>query len=312
MQTINQIQKEYKKRDFIIDNLMKSRGIYSLVARPKVGKSLFGIQLSHSVATNAMFLGYKTMSSPVLYISTEMDRNQLASRVQVMNLDFKDDNLIIEDDKSKINIIDLKVLISDFVNTYNGRLVIVDMLCNNDLARGLNINDYQEISTKLLPIFRELTIKYDVTFLLIHHTNKNNTTLGSTAIDGSVDGIFTLTEDKRYKNNFVLNYTSRDYPSFEIPLKRNENLIMELVNEDSNELPFELVHFLKFAIIHKSFEFTCSDIVSKLNILITPSQFGKLLNANLETLKNEGAVITKRKTSDSRTYTCEYNEVFHE
>ena len=45
----------------------------------------------------------------------------------------------------------------------------------------------KNIGQVVFPKFRELCKKYDFTILLIHHLNKNNTSLGSTAIDGSVD-----------------------------------------------------------------------------------------------------------------------------
>ena len=51
MKTINEIRKESIKKDFIVNNLMKSNGLYCLVARPKVGKSLLALQLANSVAT---------------------------------------------------------------------------------------------------------------------------------------------------------------------------------------------------------------------------------------------------------------------
>ena len=81
MKKIGDIKKTYKKRDFIVNNFLKSRGLYCLVARPKVGKSLFALQLAYSVATNKEFLGNETMSSPVLYISTEMDSSQIYDRM---------------------------------------------------------------------------------------------------------------------------------------------------------------------------------------------------------------------------------------
>lgn len=45
MKTISEIKKTAIKKDFIVDNLMKSNGLYCLVARPKVGKSLLTLQL---------------------------------------------------------------------------------------------------------------------------------------------------------------------------------------------------------------------------------------------------------------------------
>lgn len=77
MKTISQMRNEPIKKDFIVDKLMKSRGVYCLVARPKVGKSLFALQLANSVANGQEFLGLKTITSPVLYISTEMNSTQI-------------------------------------------------------------------------------------------------------------------------------------------------------------------------------------------------------------------------------------------
>ena len=67
MKSISEMRKEALKKDFIVDNLMKSNGLYCLVARPKVGKSLLALQLANSIVTGNTFLGYRTIPSPVLY-----------------------------------------------------------------------------------------------------------------------------------------------------------------------------------------------------------------------------------------------------
>ena len=40
MKTISEMRKSFTKKDFIVDNLMKSKGLYCLVARPKVEMQL--------------------------------------------------------------------------------------------------------------------------------------------------------------------------------------------------------------------------------------------------------------------------------
>ena len=55
MKTISDIKKRSIKKDFIVDNIMKSNGLYCLVARPKVGKSLFALQLANAIATGSSF-----------------------------------------------------------------------------------------------------------------------------------------------------------------------------------------------------------------------------------------------------------------
>lgn len=304
MKTISEMQKDYKKNDFIVENLMKSRGLYCLVARPKVGKSLLALQLANSVATQNSFLGFKTIKSPTLYISTEMNHTQILDRINIMNLQFNDTNFFLkeqEPNERKLNYMDLQVDFQKFANEYNGKLVIIDMLYGIDMNNGYDINNYQDTGQYLIPKFRELCQKYNFTILLIHHLNKSNTSLGSTAIDGSVDGMLILKEDTHIKNKIILEYESRDYEGFELILKKNENLIFERSETEIEDLDYNLTVFLNYAIKQKEFTFTVSEITSKLNLNITPSVFGKLLNNNLSTLEKEGLSITMKRTSIERT-----------
>ncbi len=315
MKTISDMKQNYKEKDFIVDNLMKSKGLYCLVARPKVGKSLLALQLANSIATGTTFLGFKTNPSPVLYISTEMDNIQLFSRIKTMNLQFDDTNFYYieqEPDKRKLNMMDLEIKFQEFSREKNGRFVVVDMFSGIDLNNGYNLNDYQDMGQYVLPKFREISKKYNFTFLLIHHLNKNNTSLGSTAIDGSVDGIITLKQDQNLKNKIYLNYESRDFEGQELILKRNENLIFEVSEFETEDFNFNMMAFLNYAIKQKEFSFTVSEITSKLNLQITPSAFGKMLNSNLENLKKEGLHIVQKRTSTERIYESKYEEPNYE
>ena len=299
MKTISEMRKNSTKKDFIVDNLMKSNGLYCLVARPKVGKSLLALQLANSIATGTTFLGFRTSPSPVLYISTEMNSTQLVDRIDKMNLQFNDDNFVmIEQNPSerKLNLMDLQLKFQTFANDYKGHFVIIDMFSGIDLNNGYNLNDYQDMGQVVIPKFRELCKKYDFTILLIHHLNKNNTSLGSTAIDGSVDGKITLKQDSNLKNKILLNYESRDYEGLDLVLKRNENLLFELSEVESNDLNYNILTFLNYAIKQKEFSFTMSDITSKLNLQITPSVFGKLVKSNLDILEKEGLHIEEKRT----------------
>ena len=311
METISEMRKNLTKKDFIVENLMKSNGLYCLVARPKVGKSLFALQLANSIATGNTFLGLRTCPSPVLYISTEMDSMQILDRIDKMNLQFNDDNFRFKEQKlneRKLNLMDLRCEFIEFAEEYNGKFVIIDMFTGVNLDSDFDLNNYQDMGQVVIPKYRELCKKYNFTILLVHHLNKNNTSLGSTAIDGSVDGKITLKEDNNIKNKIVLNYESRDFAGFEIVLKRNENLIFEISEVESNDLNSNLILFLNYAIKQKEFTFTISEIISKLNLLITPSAFGRLLNANMNNLKKEGLYIESRRTGEERTYYAKYNE----
>ena len=146
--------------DFIVDKLMKSGGVYCLVARPKVGKSLFALQLANSVANGQEFLGLKTNTSPVLYISTEMNSTQILERIDKMGLQFTDKNFFLKEqevNERKLNLMDLQLDLQDFAYNYGGKLIIIDMLCGIRLDNGYDINSYQDIGQYVIPKFRELS-----------------------------------------------------------------------------------------------------------------------------------------------------------
>lgn len=311
MKTISEIRNNKIKKDFIVENLMKSNGIYCLVAKPKAGKSLLALQLAGAVATGQSFLGNRSNPSPVLYISTEMDSNQLLDRINKMGLNFNDNNFFLIEqnpNERKLNLMDLQNQFKEFSEEYKGKLVIVDMFSGIDLNSSYDLNNYQDIGQYVIPKFREMCKKFDFTMLLVHHLNKSNTPLGSTALEGSVDGIITLKKDKDINSKVFLNYESRDYEGLDLVLKRNDNLIFELSNIDSNDLNYNIIQFLNYAIKQKEFTFTSSDITSKLNLQITPVSFGRLLANNIENLKKEGLYIEQKRSGIERTYYAKYKE----
>lgn len=311
MKTISEMRKNSIKKDFIVDNLMKSNGLYCLVARPKVGKSLLALQLANAIATGTNFLGFRTSPSPVLYISTEMNFSQIIDRIDKMNLQFNDENFRLKEqeiNERKLNLMDLQLEFQEFSYNLKGRFVIIDMFSGIDMNNGYDLNNYQDMGQYVIPKFRELCKKYNFTILLIHHLNKNNKSLGSTAIDGSVDGIITLKLDQNLKNKILFSYESRDYESIEFVLKRKENLIFEKSETDSNDLNPNLLVFLNYAIRQKEFSFTISGITGKLNLQIVPSVFGKLLKNNLDNLEKEGLHIESKRTGAERIYVAKYEE----
>lgn len=311
MKTISEIKRLAIKKDFIVNGLMKSNGLYCLVARPKVGKSLLALQLADSIANGTTFLGFNTNPSPVLYISTEMTSAQLLDRINKMNLHLTDKNFFVEEqevNQRKLNLMDLKLTFKEFSEDIKGKFVIVDMFCGVDTYTDADLSNYQDMGQKVIPKYRELCQQYGLTILLIHHLNKSNTTLGSTAIDGSVDGIITLKIDNNLKDKIYFEYESRDYEGQELILKRNNNLIFEISEFESNDLNYNMLIFLNYAIRQKEFTFTCGSITSELNLSITPSTFGKLLRKNLDNLEKEGLHIEDCRIGKERKYHAYYEE----
>ena len=293
------------KKDIIINHIMKSKGVYLLVSNPKVGKSMLALQLSCSVINGTSFLGYQVNPSPVLYITTESDSGQLKERLSFMELEPRKGSLFPIDRQNKVSISlrDLELEIKIFSEENKGKLIIIDMLKDIDFGIEYDINNYQDIAQKVLPKLRYYCDKYNVTFLVTHHLNKNGKTLGSVALDATVDGRITLIENKSNKKYIKLQMINRDFSELDIQLKKQDNLIFKKINSiEEEELSYELTSFIKYIASQKEIDFTCTDIVLKANIQMSPKRFGRLLNNSIELLESEGVHITKCRTSDSRSY----------
>ena len=129
MKAIEEVDTNTKK-DNIIDGIMKSNGLYCLVSNAKVGKSMFALQLANAITKGTNFLGHNTMSSPVLYISTESNFGQIQERVESLGLSFplKTFFIIDRDGKGEVSIFDIEYKICEFAKDMNGKIIIMDML----------------------------------------------------------------------------------------------------------------------------------------------------------------------------------------
>lgn len=61
----------------------------------------------------------------------------------------------------------------------------------------------------------------------------------------------------------------------------------------------------------KEIIFTPAEMEAELNLLITPSRFGRLLNSNIKKLEQEGIFIELNRTAASRNYKAKFVEPFN-
>ena len=310
MKQINEINKSIKK-DIIVENLMISNGVYLLVSHPKVGKSMFAQQLAFSLTTGEDFLGFKVNPSHVLYITTEGDINQLNDRFKLMNLKPNVNKLhIIDiDDIPDFYIRDIERDIYELTFDKEPLFIIMDMFKDIKFDTSYDINNYQEINDVVFRKLKELCRKYNSTLLVTHHLNKRDETMGSVGLNADVSGIMKLKESKNNYNKLTLDYKGRDLGRLELNLKRNENQTFSIIDENTDdETDYNLLLFIKYAVAKKDFDYTISDILSKTNILLTPTQLGGLIQRNLQLLEKEGLHITSKRTANERLWHCSYEE----
>ena len=310
MKQINEINKSIKK-DIIVENLMISNGVYLLVSHPKVAKSMFAQQLAFSLTTGEDFLGFKVNPSHVLYITTEGDINQLNDRFKLMNLKPNVNKLhIIDiDDIPDFYIRDIERDIYELTFDKEPLFIIMDIFKDIKFDTSYDLNNYQEINDVVFRKLKELCRKYNSTLLVTHHLNKRDETMGSVGLNVYVSGIIKLKESKNNYNKLTLDYKGRDLGRLQLNLKRNDNQTFSVIDENTNdETDYNLLLFIKYAVAKKDFDYTISDILSKTNILLTPTQLGGLIQRNLSLLEKEGLHITSKRTANERLWHCSYEE----
>ena len=304
--------KESTKKDIIIDGLMRSKGVYLLVSKPKVGKSLFALQLANSIANKKAFLGHEILKpSPVLYITTELSDSQLKDRCNLLGISFNKNTFFAIDrsDKQAINFRDIEYEVKEFAEEYNGKILILDMLKDISFDISYDINSYQDIAQKLMPQIRSYADKYNLTILFVHHLNKLGKTLGSTGFDAVVDGIIRLSKNCYDDSTIKMEIINRDFPDDEEYLHKDKNQVFSIAKDNALETQNPIViGFVKYAIREKNFDFNVSEIINKANLMCTPTQLGKLLNTNVDLLEQEGLHITKYRTNEGRRYHIDYEE----
>ena len=310
MKQINELNKSIKK-DIIVENLMISNGVYLLVSHPKVGKSMFAQQLAFSLTTGEDFLGFKVNPSHVLYITTEGDINQLNDRFKLMKLKPNVNKLhIIDiDDIPDFYIRDIERDIYELTFDKEPLFIIMDMFKDIKFDTSYDLNNYQEINDVVFRKLKELCRKYNSSLLVTHHLNNRDETMGSVGLNADVSGIIKLKESKNNYNKLTLDYKGRDLGRLELNLKRNDNQTFSVIDENTNdETDYNLLLFIKYAVAKKDFDYTISDILSKTNILLTPTQLGGLIQRNLQLLEKEGLHITSKRTANERLWHCSYEE----
>lgn len=310
MKQLNEVTKSIKK-DIIVENLMISNGVYLLVSHPKVGKSMFVQQLAFSLTTGEDFLGFKVNPSHVLYITTESDINQLEDRFKLMNMKINIDkfHVIDSDDISDFYIRDIERDIHELTFDKEPLFVIMDMFKDIKFDTGYDLNNYQEVNDVVFRKLKDLCKKYNITLLVTHHLNKRDETMGSVGLNADVSGIIKLKESKSNYNKLTLFYKGRDFCRLELNLKRNDNQTFSVIDENTDdEIDYNLLLFIKYAVSKKEFDYTISDILSKTNILLTPTQLGGLIQRNLSLLDREGLHIENKRNADKRLWHCTYEE----
>lgn len=190
--------------DYLVPGLLPKGESTLLVASPKVGKSLLGVDLAFAVATGeSEFLGEKCKTGKVLYVSVD-ESKQSAGR-KLAKRGFR------ACDKDKIKIVTRFVIdqlneLEKTIEDFRPSLVIIDSL--KRITMGLDISENDAQFSENVYTLSELCNRYGASCVLIHHTKKDTeitgveSVRGSSAIAGAVANTWILSRiEKTNPNN---------------------------------------------------------------------------------------------------------------
>jgi hypothetical protein len=175
---------------WIVEGLLPSGGFSLMVAKPKVGKSTLVRQLALAVARGEPFLGRETTQGAVLYVSLEEKRGEVRSHFRIMGANGTEDLGVYVGSTPEGAYEWLK----KEVERKKPVLVIIDTLFR--FIHVGDLNEYAKVSAALDPLLT-LARTSSAHLMALHHARKSagdgaDTTLGSTAIFGTVDTLINL------------------------------------------------------------------------------------------------------------------------
>jgi hypothetical protein len=215
--------KVFPDLDYLIQGILPAGGVNLVCGSPKTGKTNFCTNLGLSLAYGGVFLGQKVEKTNVLLLNLEDGERRLKQRVATIIAENEEppDNF---DYISGVTGLNAVTTINHWLEKQIGRsLVIIDTLAKfrGIMKNNQNLYDFDYQSPQLL---RELAEKYQVTFLIIHHTRKAesedvlNTISGSLGLSGACDNIFVL-KRARSSANAEFHIVGRDMEDQQLALR---------------------------------------------------------------------------------------------
>ncbi len=263
------LSKPLKEIEFVVDTLLP-KGLHLLAGAPKVGKSWLALWLALSVSKGEDVWGNKTTQGTTLYLCFEDNEIRIQNRLFEIT-DDAPNSVYFCTEQARLDT-DLEEKIRNFVKGHSDtNLIIIDTL---QTVRSINtessyISDYSE----LLPL-KQLSYELGIAIVLIHHLKKKTETdkfheiSGSTGLQGVVDAMYVLSEEKRGSGKARLYCIGRDIESREIELERGEDNIWIKISDSLTDPEF---HFSK--LLNAIIKF----ITEKKNFCGTPTELSALL-----------------------------------
>ncbi|MFA6224279.1 MAG: bifunctional DNA primase/polymerase [Desulfomonilaceae bacterium] len=207
-------------------------GLTLFVGAPKLGKSLFCLDISIVVSNGTKLFGeFQSQCGVVLYLALEDGNRRLQYRIDKMTDKYSNRLKLFTkwaqiNSTGEFNAIDLLERFLDKEPETN--LVIVDTIGKLSLEKKTTKDIYIS-DVKRLEGFQQLAIKKNISILVVHHTNKGdhrdeyNSVSGSNGLSGTADQLWKLDRSDRNENEATLSISGRDVEPIRAALEMDPN-----------------------------------------------------------------------------------------
>jgi hypothetical protein len=208
-----------EKEEWQVEELIKLGNLVILAARPKIGKSIVGLNLAACIASGRPFLGRKVTQGRAMMVPYERP-DLTVKRARKMGLDMYDSMMVW--DRRAQNVaprVDQLDWWREFIEQQGPRLIVFDTLAH--FLRPVLVK-YRGAICAYDPIYEVLSEISDVanhtgcTIVLIHHDRKGDAydgeqrVLGTTALTAVADVIMQIDRTRPNVNVIALNVKGND------------------------------------------------------------------------------------------------------
>jgi hypothetical protein len=313
---------EFPPLQFAVEKILP-HGVFILAGSGKIGKSWLSLDMCVNVATGGRLWDFACEQGDVLYLALEDNHRRLQDRlntIKAWNVDIA--RLKLSTAAFGINSGLLEQCHNHLAEYPDTKLLVIDTLeriRDTQFDKNIYACDYRDMTA-----LRQITDKYDLTLLLIHHTRKMgdadplNTLSGSMGLVGSVDGVFVLEKEMRTGPDAKLTIANRDTGGFCFKLRFNDECCRwDFVCNDGEQSEDEaggkdenlvtlIDEFLKE--VNGSWSGTATELCDALKAIdtetdVVPLTISRRLKSNIGLFKKRNIGIVVEKKREGRTIT---------
>lgn len=312
------VKEKIKNIENLVENMLPP-GVSILAGKPKVGKTTFLLQLASAVSSkDSYFLGNKCSFTKVMYFSNETNKKRVQEILK--NLDYSYENLFITfSNNVTITEIEETICTNRMKRKKENLLIILDTLQYIKYNKTIEFNDYQS-TYEMMQQYLKISQKYNCSFILVHHTNKDtkkgqifDNINGSVGIQGSAEHLMILDQDDEFSKDFQLHLMGRYILRQDINLQKDKNGCFEIQTTDKtlncdNPDILTLINYVAKQ-EDKTITGTSNEICSNANLkTISANWLYKKLVEYQEFLKQCSITFEKRKSNGIRLIEIKCND----